>query len=101
MSTSAIAKVVPRKPTVIVGRVTNVVSRVRPWVRFEVDLSDRTGTITLRFMGRSEIPGMVLGRKLGAEGTPGIEGDRLVMLNPRYVFCREDPQPWRKHDSAG
>jgi hypothetical protein len=37
-------------------------------------------------MGRTEIPGMVVGRRLSVMGTPSTEGNTLVMLNPLYEF---------------
>jgi hypothetical protein len=84
VTSTAISAVVPRKRTILVGQVTEVASFVRPWARFEAELCDGTGTITLRFMGRTEIPGLVLGSRLSVDGTPSIEGDILVMLNPLY-----------------
>jgi hypothetical protein len=84
---TAISAAVPRKRIVIAGRVRDVRTRVRPWARFDVDLNDGTGTVTLCFMGRTEIPGVEPGCVLRAEGTPSIEFDRLVMLNPLYTFC--------------
>ncbi len=89
---TAISAAVPRTRTVIAGRVSEVRTRVRPWVRFDVDLSDGTGTITLRFMGRTEIAGVVPGCHLRAEGTSSIEFGRLIMLNPLYTFCPMDPR---------
>jgi hypothetical protein len=37
-------------------------------------------------MGRTEVPGMVPGSHLRVEGTPSMEGDTLIMLNPFYEF---------------
>jgi hypothetical protein len=89
---TAISAVVPRKHTVVAGTVSEVRTRVRPWVRCDVDLCDGTGTITLRFIGRTEIAGIVPGCHLKAEGTPSIEFDRLIMLNPLYTFCLAEPR---------
>lgn len=86
MSTTAISAVVPRRPTTLEGQVTAMEAFVRPWVRLQVDLCDGTGTITLRFMGRTEIPGIVLGTRVNVEGTPSVEGDTLIMLNPLYTL---------------
>jgi hypothetical protein len=90
---TAISAAVPRMRIVVAGRVTHVRTRVQPWVRFDVDLNDDTGTITLRFMGRTEIPGIVPGCHLRAEGTPSREADRLIMLNPLYAFCLGEHRP--------
>ena len=69
-----------------------VAAYVRPWVRLNVELCDGTGTITLRFMGRTEITGMVPGARLRVEGTPSREGDAIIMLNPLYGFADDDVQ---------
>jgi hypothetical protein len=90
MSVAAISAVVPRVRTVVAGRVASVGPLSRPWTRFEVVLSDRTGSITLRFMGRSVVPGMEVGRRLLVEGTAAVERDRLVMLNPIYALVSSE-----------
>lgn len=92
MTTTAISAVVPRKPTMLSGWVTEVSAHVRPWVRLNVEFCDGTGTITLRFLGRTQIPGIVLGCRMTVEGTPWMEGDTLVMLNPLYMFLGDDVQ---------
>ena len=90
MTTTAISAVLVRRPTMLRGWVSGVAPYVRPWVRFEAELCDGTGTITLRFMGRTHIPGIVVGSHMTVEGTPGVEGGTLVMLNPVYAFVVED-----------
>jgi hypothetical protein len=90
MSTAAVSAVVPRVRTTVRGRVDSVQARSRPWTRFEVVLTDLTGSITLRFMGRSVMPGIEAGRRLFVEGTASVEGDRLVMLNPLYSFLPDE-----------
>ncbi len=92
MTPTAIAAVVLRRPTVLVGRVVAVAAYVRPWVRFHVELSDGTGSITLRFMGRTEIAGIVPDVRLCVEGTPSMEGDVIIMLNPHYTFAVDEAQ---------
>jgi hypothetical protein len=104
VTTTAISAAVPRKRTTLAGRVTHVATYVRPWIRFEADLSDRTGTIRLRFLGRTEVPGMVTGCRVSVEGTPSLEYDSLVMLNPLYQFlggsaeCRDHTGGSRRAD---
>jgi hypothetical protein len=49
-------------------------------------LCDGTGCLTLRFMGRTEVPGIVLGCSLRVEGTPWMEDGTLTMINPLYEF---------------
>ena len=92
MTRTAIAAVVLRRPTVLVGRVVAVRAYVRPWVRLHVELSDGTGTLTLRFMGRTEIAGLAPGVRLRVEGTPSMEDETIVMLNPHYVFVPDEAQ---------
>jgi hypothetical protein len=84
MTCTAISAVIPRTRTVVVGQVASVTAHVRPWKRVDVILGDGTGTITLRFLGRTEIPGMSEGRTVRAEGTAGLERQLLTMLNPVY-----------------
>jgi hypothetical protein len=86
MSTTAISAVVPRRPAILAGQVVAVAAHVRPWVRLCVELCDGTGTITLRFLGRTEIPGIVLGCHLRVEGTPWMEDSVVIMVNPLYEF---------------
>jgi hypothetical protein len=90
VSATAISAVAVRRPTTLSGWVTGVEAYARPWVRLDIDFCDGTGTITLRFMGRTHIPGIVVGSHMTVEGTPGVEGGTLVMLNPVYAFVVED-----------
>jgi hypothetical protein len=91
---TAISAVVPRRRTTLVGRVISVSPFVRPWVRLDVVVGDGSGMVTLRFMGRTEVPGMIAGCQIRVEGTPAIVRQVLVMLNPLYEFipdsCRFD-----------
>ncbi len=57
-----------------------------PWARTDAILGDGTGTLVLRFLGRISVPGIEPGRRLVVEGTPGLVGCKLVMLNPAYSF---------------
>jgi hypothetical protein len=103
MTPTAIAAVVPRRPAFLHGWVVTVSAHVRPWVRLNVELCDGTGRIVLRFMGRTEIPGIVPGCRMSVEGTSSVEGDALVMLNPRYTFLgghvpdRDKRSQWRHY----
>ena len=86
MRTADIGSVVPRRRTRVSGEIISVVSYRLPWVRTDVELSDGTGVIVLRFMGRAALPGLVMGRRLVAEGTPARERGLLLMRNPLYSF---------------
>jgi len=77
--TSAIATAVPRHRTTLLGTVLSVVTAESPWVHTDAVLGDDTGTLVLRFVGRSSVPGLVPGR-------PGVVDGDLVMLNPIYSF---------------
>ena len=78
--------------TTLGGEIISVVSYTRPWARVDAELSDGTGTIVLRFMGRDAVPGLVTGARLVVEGTPAREGDRLIMRNPLYEFGTTAPR---------
>jgi hypothetical protein len=90
VTVTAISAVVPRRTTLLGGRVTGLAEHVRPLNRLDIELSDGTGSITLRFLGRTQIPGIVLGCHMAVEGTPWMEDDTLVMLNPLYMFLDDD-----------
>jgi hypothetical protein len=81
-----ISSAVPRRRTTLRGDVVSVVSTERPWVRTDATISDGTGSLVLRLVGRSSVPGLEVGRRLVVDGTPGLVDDVLVMLNPVYSF---------------
>jgi hypothetical protein len=68
------------------GEILSVVSYELPWVRTDAEIGDGTGLVVLRFMGRSEVPGLVPGRHIVADGTPGLRNGVLVVHNPLYQF---------------
>ena len=84
---TTIASQVIRRRAVVRGKVISVVSYQLPWIRTDVELSDGTGAIVLRFMGRAELPGFAMGRCMTAEGTPALERGVLLMRNPLYSFA--------------
>jgi hypothetical protein len=86
VSTTAIAALMPRRRAVVAGTIESVAHFERPWVRTDAVLGDASGTLVLRFMGRSAVPGIVAGRRLFAEGTPALEDGVLLMRNPLYSF---------------
>jgi hypothetical protein len=81
-----IASVIPRLRTTLRGEIVSVNGFETPWVRTDAVLSDGTGTLVLRFVGRISVPGLNTGRSIVVDGTPGLVGGELVMLNPRYSF---------------
>ena len=80
------ASLVPRRRAIVAGQVRSVASYEHPYVRTEAELLDGTGIVVLRFMGRASVPGVAVGARMVAEGTPRPEREALVMLNPRYWF---------------
>jgi hypothetical protein len=90
VTVTALSAVVPRVRVTVAGRIIAVRAYRRPWMRLDVELSDGSGTIILRFMGRAAIPGMSPGRRVGAEGMPSAQGGALFMLNPHYAFVVDD-----------
>ncbi len=90
MSPTAIAAVALRKRNTVRGEVVSVVSTQRPWVRTDAEIRDATGSLVLRFIGRASVPGLVSGRWVIAQGTPGLVHGGLVMVNPLYSFAREE-----------
>jgi hypothetical protein len=86
MSTTAIAAVVLRQRNTVRGRIVSVASFQRPWVRTDARIRDATGELVLRFTGRASVPGLVEGRRVIAQGTPGLVDGGTVMLNPLYSF---------------
>jgi hypothetical protein len=84
---TAIEALVPRQRSRVAGDVQSVTAFERPWVRTDAVVVDGTGTLVLRFLGRSVVPGLVTGSRIVAEGTPALERGVLVMRNPLYSFA--------------
>ncbi len=84
-ATMPIAEVVWRRRARVSGRVRSM--RVQPWrgvPTLECTLVDRSGGLTVVFLGRHAVPGVDLGRRLVVEGMVGEHHRRLAILNPRY-----------------
>jgi len=84
VTTTAIAAVTLRQRNTVRGEVLSVASYERPWVRTDAVLSDATGTLVLRFLGRASVPGLAAGGRVIAQGTPGLVRGAVVMVNPLY-----------------
>ena len=83
---TAIGDLEPRRRATVVGNVLSVMALKLPWVRTDAEVGDGTGVVVLRFMGRAAVPGLSPGRRIVAEGTPGLRDGVLVIPNPRYEF---------------
>ncbi|MDR1265464.1 MAG: DNA-binding protein [Propionibacteriaceae bacterium] len=53
-----------------------------PW--FEAELSDGTGQVTLCWMGRTVVPGVVVGVRMRVRGRLAPDRGRQVIFNPDY-----------------
>ncbi|HVA05700.1 MAG TPA: hypothetical protein VNG12_03055 [Acidimicrobiales bacterium] len=84
---TAVAALVPRRRSRVICDIESVPSFERPWVRTDAALVDGTGALTLRFLGRSGVPGLAPGARLVVQGTPSIERGVLLMRNPLYTFA--------------
>ena len=87
----AVADVQDRQKAVLFGTIQSVTDYpeiIRPLI--DATLFDGTGTIVLRWPGRSDIPGMHAGVHLEVEGTIGVSNGVKVMTNPLYRLIAED-----------
>jgi hypothetical protein len=87
VNATAIGELEPRRRARVSGEILSVVSYEHPWVRTDAELGDGTGVVLLRFMGRAAVPGLTAGRRVVAEGTPGVRDGALVIHNPLYEFA--------------
>ncbi|QXC61760.1 hypothetical protein KSP35_02640 [Aquihabitans sp. G128] len=81
-----IADVVWRHRAQVGGRVRSV--RVRAWgddvATLELVLADRTGGVTVAFLGRRRLGGIRPGVDLTVEGMVGARDGKLLITNPAY-----------------
>jgi hypothetical protein len=83
---TAIAAVALRRRNTVRGEIVSLASFQRPWMRTDAVVADGTGTLLLRFLGRATVPGLAIGRRVIAQGTPGLVRGAIVMVNPLYSF---------------
>jgi hypothetical protein len=75
------------------ARVAGVIRNIRIDPRegtgsIEATITDGTGQMVAKWLGRSSMSGIQLGEGLIMEGTPGVgEHGELVILNPEYELC--------------
>jgi len=74
-----------RQQVDVMGTVRSLTLRPRAGTpTLEVDLYDGSGTVTLVWLGRRELAGIMPGRRMRAIGRITTSGDRRVIFNPRY-----------------
>ena len=82
---SRVGELADRELAWLRGTITTLTMKPRsgtPWL--EAEFSDGTGSVTLIWMGRREIPGIVAGRQLAVRGrVSDVDGERRL-YNPYY-----------------
>lgn len=85
--TVPIAEAPLRERVRVAGMVRRItVLPVEGFEGLEAVLSDGTGEVTARWLGRRTIRGLVLGSHLSIEGVLGKEPGGLRIVNPTYEF---------------
>jgi RecG-like helicase len=80
-----IAECADRDLATVSGTLKSVTLRPRAGIPvLEADLWDGTGMLTLVWLGRRRIAGIMPGRKIVATGRVATADGRRVMYNPRY-----------------
>ncbi len=77
----------PRQRARVAGRVRSLT--VQPWgdvPTLQVQLTDGQGRLTVAFLGRRQIAGMIPGSRMVVDGTVTQRRGQLVMINPDYEF---------------
>lgn len=82
---TAVRELPDRRQACVCGTVRSVTLRPRAGVPALVaDLYDGTGTLTVVWLGRRQIPGIVAGRRLRVRGRVAQRDGRPVLFNPAY-----------------
>ena len=77
----------PRTRVALAGMVRRITVRpVEGFEALEVVLSDGTGEVTARWLGRRSIRGLALGSRLKVEGVLGVEQGVRRVVNPTFEF---------------
>jgi RecG-like helicase len=86
--TTRIADAVPRSKVRLAGMVRRITVRpVEGFEALEIVLSDGTGLVTARWLGRRKIPGLALGSRLIIEGVLGEDQGAKRIVNPTFEFA--------------
>jgi len=82
-----IADAGPRQRVVVTGTIgTATTLPLGSGIAYACVLTDGTGQLSLVFLGRRDVPGLVPGACCTVEGTARMVDGSLVVLNPRYRF---------------
>ncbi len=82
-----VAELHDRQRARVSGTLRTVTLRPRAGVpALEAELYDGTGTVSLVWLGRRQIPGIDPGRGMIADALVTFQQGRAVMFNPRYVL---------------
>ncbi|WP_231928115.1 single stranded DNA-binding domain-containing protein [Devriesea agamarum] len=85
----SVAAITDRRKVKLIGFISSMVLHPKQTAAsVEADLNDGTGTITLVWLGRHDIDGIVPGARLSVEGFAARRDGRRVMYNPRYRLHR-------------
>lgn len=80
-----IARCGDREMVTVDGALRTVTLRPRAGVpALEAEVYDGSGTLTVVWLGRRRIPGIISGRSVRATGRVAMDGGRRVMFNPIY-----------------
>jgi hypothetical protein len=80
-----VADLPPREQVSVAGTLRTVTLRPRAGVPALVaELYDGSGTISIVWLGRRQIPGIEPGRSIICWGRVSLDHDRPVIFNPRY-----------------
>jgi hypothetical protein len=76
-----------RERVKLAGMVRRITVRpIEGFEALEVVLTDGTGLVTARWLGRRKIPGLLLGSRILIEGVLGEEQGVKRMVNPTFEF---------------
>jgi hypothetical protein len=76
-----------RQRVKLAGMVRRITVRpIEGFEALEVVLTDGTGMVTARWLGRRKIPGLLLGSRIAIEGVLGEEQGVRRMVNPTFEF---------------
>jgi amino acid transporter len=85
--TTPIPDLQARQRARVAGRIRSLT--VQPWgdvPTLQVQLTDDQGRLTVAFLGRRQIAGLVPGSRIVVDGTVSERRGQLVMINPDYQF---------------